>query len=154
MGDHGQGRKAEGLQFTINLITPDNGEKFIVELSNATLTNIEGFLAEGYRRIKVKIKPGKPLAFGRHGSKFVLGLPGNPVSSLVTFELFVRPVLRRLSGHADLVGRETLRATLADPVRKDPARRAFVRVRLPNGRAGYVSSRSVQLLDRPVDQRQ
>ena len=39
-------RKAEGLAFTINLITPDNGEKFVVELSNATLTNIEGFLAD------------------------------------------------------------------------------------------------------------
>jgi len=38
-------RKAEGMKFTINLITPDNGEKFIVELENATLTNIEGFLA-------------------------------------------------------------------------------------------------------------
>ena len=38
-------RKAEGLRFTINLITPDNGEKFIVELENATLTNIKGFLA-------------------------------------------------------------------------------------------------------------
>ncbi len=39
-------RKAEGMQFTINLITPDNGEKFTIELSNATLTNIEGFLAD------------------------------------------------------------------------------------------------------------
>ena len=39
-------RKAEGMRFTINLITPDNGEKFIVELENATLTNIEGFLAK------------------------------------------------------------------------------------------------------------
>jgi alkyl sulfatase BDS1-like metallo-beta-lactamase superfamily hydrolase len=38
-------RKAEGMRFTINLITPDNGERFIVELENATLTNIEGFLA-------------------------------------------------------------------------------------------------------------
>ena len=38
-------RKAEGLRFTINLITPDNGEKFLVELDNATLTNIKGFLA-------------------------------------------------------------------------------------------------------------
>jgi len=40
------GREAGDLEFTINLITPDNGEKFIVELSNATLTNIEGFLAD------------------------------------------------------------------------------------------------------------
>ena len=39
-------RKAEGMAFTINLITPDNGEKFVVELSNATLTNIEGYLAD------------------------------------------------------------------------------------------------------------
>jgi alkyl sulfatase BDS1-like metallo-beta-lactamase superfamily hydrolase len=39
-------RKAEGMEFTINLITPDNGEKFLIELSNATLTNIEGFLAD------------------------------------------------------------------------------------------------------------
>ena len=39
-------RKAEGMRFTINLITPDNGEKFLIELENATLTNIEGFLAD------------------------------------------------------------------------------------------------------------
>jgi alkyl sulfatase BDS1-like metallo-beta-lactamase superfamily hydrolase len=39
-------RKAEGMRFTINLITPDNGEKFLIEMENATLTNIEGYLAE------------------------------------------------------------------------------------------------------------
>jgi alkyl sulfatase BDS1-like metallo-beta-lactamase superfamily hydrolase len=39
-------RRAEGLRFTINLITPDNGEKFLIELENATLTNIQGFLAD------------------------------------------------------------------------------------------------------------
>ncbi len=39
-------RKAEGMRFTINLITPDNGEKFVIELENATLTNIEGYLAD------------------------------------------------------------------------------------------------------------
>jgi len=39
-------KKAEGMRYTINLITPDNGEKFIIEMENATLTNIEGFLAE------------------------------------------------------------------------------------------------------------
>ncbi|MEE9128311.1 MAG: alkyl sulfatase dimerization domain-containing protein [Planctomycetota bacterium] len=39
-------RKAEGMEFTINFVTPDNGEKFVLELSNATLTNIEGFLAQ------------------------------------------------------------------------------------------------------------
>ena len=39
-------RKAEGMRFTINLITPDNGEKFLIELENATLTNIKGFQAD------------------------------------------------------------------------------------------------------------
>ena len=39
-------RKAEGMRFTMNLVTPDNGEKFLVELENATLTNIKGFQAE------------------------------------------------------------------------------------------------------------
>jgi len=47
---------------------------------------------------KVSIKPGKPVLFGRFGEKLVFGLPGNPVSSLVTFELFVRPAVRRWAG--------------------------------------------------------
>lgn len=85
---------------------------------------------------RIAVQPGKPLAFGRfadgppsRGALF-FGLPGNPVSSLVTFELLVRPVLRRLLGHADILGRETLRARLAQAVRKAPGRRAFLRVRL------------------------
>jgi molybdopterin molybdotransferase len=49
---------------------------------------------------KVAIKPGKPLLFGMAGAVPVLGLPGNPVSALVTFEVFVRPGLRRMLGHA------------------------------------------------------
>jgi len=47
---------------------------------------------------QIAIKPGKPLAFGTVGSAFFLGLPGNPVSSFVTFLLFVRPFLLRLQG--------------------------------------------------------
>lgn len=53
----------------------------------------------------VAIKPGKPLAFGRRGKTFVFGLPGNPLSSLVTFELFVRPALRRMQGRLDALPR-------------------------------------------------
>jgi molybdopterin molybdotransferase len=48
---------------------------------------------------KVAMKPGKPLFFGSRGSTQVFGLPGNPVSSFVGFELFVRPALRKLAGH-------------------------------------------------------
>jgi len=47
---------------------------------------------------RVAIRPGKPLAFGRRGATRVFALPGNPASSLVTFELFVRPALLRLAG--------------------------------------------------------
>jgi len=47
---------------------------------------------------KVAMKPGKPLAFGKKGKTLVLGLPGNPVSAMVTFELFARPVLKKLQG--------------------------------------------------------
>ncbi|MEL6186589.1 MAG: gephyrin-like molybdotransferase Glp, partial [Myxococcota bacterium] len=47
---------------------------------------------------KVRVKPGKPLTFGRHGKTPVVGLPGNPVSAMVTFETFVRPGLRRMLG--------------------------------------------------------
>ena len=85
---------------------------------------------------RVAVQPGKPLAFGRgraegrSGEVLLFGLPGNPVSSFVTFELFVRPVLRRLAGHTDLIGRDFVRATLTEPVTKSPARRAFLRVRL------------------------
>ncbi len=50
---------------------------------------------------KVRMKPGKPLLFGTRGNTLVFGLPGNPVSGLVGFELFVRPALRKLSGHTD-----------------------------------------------------
>jgi molybdopterin molybdotransferase len=85
---------------------------------------------------RIAVQPGRPLAFGRApaeghpGDVLLFGLPGNPVSSLVTFELFVRPVLRRLAGHTDVIGRDIVRATLEEPVSKAKNRRAFVRVKL------------------------
>jgi len=85
---------------------------------------------------RIAVQPGRPLAFGRapaaggEGEVLLFGLPGNPVSSLVTFELFVRPVLRRLSGYDDVVGRQVVRATLEQAVSKASKRRAFLRVAL------------------------
>lgn len=64
---------------------------------------------------KVRMKPGKPLLFGTRGDTLVFGLPGNPVSALVCFELFVRPALRKLAGHAD-PGPRTATLPLAAPV--------------------------------------
>ena len=84
---------------------------------------------------RVAVQPGKPVAFGRAPSPdgreaLLFGLPGNPVSSFVTFELFVRPVLRALSGDRDPTARRVVRARLASAVTKSPPRRAFLRVKL------------------------
>jgi molybdopterin molybdotransferase len=69
---------------------------------------------------KVAMKPGKPVFFGTHPGGLVFGLPGNPVSSLVCFELFVRPALQRLRGFAD-PGPRLVQAVLAEdfPYRTD-----------------------------------
>lgn len=78
---------------------------------------------------KVAIKPGKPLMFGTHSSCLVFGLPGNPVSSLVTFEVFVRPTLRKLLGYKELF-RPTIQARLTAPTRPTSGRTHFVRGQL------------------------
>ncbi len=78
---------------------------------------------------QIAIKPGKPLAFGRVGSAWFVGLPGNPVSSFVTFAIFVRPLLMRLSGIVDVAPRAyALRAAFDWP--KADRRREFLRARV------------------------
>jgi molybdopterin molybdotransferase len=78
----------------------------------------------------VRIKPGYPLAFGRfEPGPLVFGLPGNPVSAMVTFEQFVRPALLKMMGHVRL-HRPTLRARMGQTLRKKPGRLHFVRVTL------------------------
>ena len=72
------------------------------------------------------MKPGSPLAFGTCGEKLVFGLPGNPVSSMVTFELFVRPALRRMAGAAQIY-RPRVLATLAEDIKKTPEKSHFLR---------------------------
>jgi molybdopterin molybdotransferase len=75
---------------------------------------------------RVAVKPGKPLWFGVRGRTLVLGLPGNPVSSLVGFELFVRPALLALQGAAE-PRPEFAVGALARPARRNSARDEFVR---------------------------
>ncbi|HME71043.1 MAG TPA: gephyrin-like molybdotransferase Glp [Myxococcota bacterium] len=77
----------------------------------------------------VQMKPGYPMVFGRFGETgpLVFGLPGNPVSAMVTFEQFVRPVLRKMAGHRAWF-RPVVRATLADDFEKAAGRMHFVRV--------------------------
>jgi molybdopterin molybdotransferase len=77
---------------------------------------------------QVAVKPGKPVAFGVRGRTLVFGLPGNPVSSLVGFELFVRPALRALQRAAEPLPRFE-RGLLARPVPRNAARDEFLRAR-------------------------
>ncbi len=74
----------------------------------------------------VAVKPGKPLAFGVRGSTLVFGLPGNPVSSLVGAEVFVRPALLALQG-AKVPGPVFFEGRLAAAVRRNPHRDEFLR---------------------------
>jgi len=87
---------------------------------------------------KVLVKPGGPTAFGVAGRKPVFSLPGNPVSSLITFEVFVRPALRKMTGSPDPV-KKPVKATLAEAVEKKPGKTHFLRVRVEPGEKGYVA---------------
>jgi molybdopterin molybdotransferase len=74
---------------------------------------------------KVAIKPGKPTVFARRGEKLVFGLPGNPISALVTFECFVRPALGRLCGMKNPELPRMMGELLAD-MKQSPGRMAFL----------------------------
>ena len=78
---------------------------------------------------KVNMRPGKPITFGSHGGRLVFGLPGNPVSAMVTFELFVRPALLRMAGLAQLF-RPRVTARALDPISNPGHRRGYLRVTL------------------------
>ena len=109
----------------------------------------------------IAMRPGKPVAFGEILGTPIFGLPGNPVSALLTFELFARPVLLRMQGRAHLQ-RPRARARLVEDVRKPPHLRFFgraiydpaagtVRTTGPQG-SGILRSMALanSLLDLPV----
>ncbi|QBD78473.1 molybdopterin molybdenumtransferase MoeA [Ktedonosporobacter rubrisoli] len=75
---------------------------------------------------RINMRPGKPVAFGQIKGIPLLGLPGNPVSSAVTFELFGRPVIRKMSGHAQLL-KPQIDVTVENGVQEKAMRRHYVR---------------------------
>jgi molybdopterin molybdotransferase len=102
---------------------------------------VRAILAElGYeeRFWKVAQKPGKPLTFGRCGRTPVFGLPGNPVSSLVCFYLYVLPALRTMLG-LDRVHLASAAATLVEGLRKAPGLTEFVRCSLQGSPEAYTA---------------
>jgi molybdopterin molybdotransferase len=87
---------------------------------------------------KIAMKPGRPLAYGRIGGAHFFGLPGNPVSVMVTFYEFVRDALLVLQGRSDVAPMPMFKATLAAPIRKMPGRTEFQRAVLsPDGAGGW-----------------
>jgi molybdopterin molybdotransferase len=87
---------------------------------------------------RVAMRPGKPFTFGRWVRTAVFGLPGNPASALVTFELFARPALRALAGLAG-DGRFTVRVRLGAPQEKPSELAVYLRVRIRSARGGFVA---------------
>ena len=85
------------------------------------------------------MKPGKPQAFGTIAGKPTFGLPGNPVSSMVSFEIFVRPALLKMMGHTQIY-RTIVPAALEQDFRKSDARKHFVRVALRLEGNQYIAS--------------
>jgi molybdenum cofactor synthesis domain-containing protein len=100
-------------------------------------------IADDMRWMQIAIRPAKPFAFGTIGGTPIFGLPGNPVSSIISFELLARPALRRMMGFADdELDRPRLRAIVDDGLRRHPdGKTHFARVVL-TARDGRVHARS------------
>lgn len=88
---------------------------------------------------KVAMKPGMPQVFGTVRGVPVFGLPGNPVSSFISFEVFVRPALRTLQGRRDL-DRPTVVARLSEDVGTAPGKRTYLRVKVRQESGRWVAS--------------
>jgi molybdopterin molybdotransferase len=118
---------AEGLQSDLLLLSGgvSAGKHDLVEAALAAL-GAEIFF-DG-----VLMQPGRPLIFGRAGRTLFFGLPGNPLSTMVTFELFVRPCLAVLSGE-NVEPLPALRARLTRDLRRKPGLTAFLPARLSAG---------------------
>lgn len=103
---------------------------------------------------KVGVKPGGPTAFAMYGSVPVFSLPGNPVSTMITFEEFVRPALLKMQGHRRVL-RPLFKAVLREELPKKPGKIQIVRVRLENegGRwfAGSAGNQQTAILKTMVD---
>lgn len=87
---------------------------------------------------KIDIKPGRPTAFSLKNDKPVFSLPGNPVSTMITFEEFVRPALLKMMGHKKVI-KPFVQATLKAPVKKKPGRVNFLRVTVERENGEYIA---------------
>lgn len=128
------GRAPDTLEAISTLFAKGLSFDVLITVSGASVGD-KDFTREAFQSLgvtmdfwKVAMKPGKPLAVGTKGNTLVFGLPGNPISAMVTFELFVRPALRAMHGlpsaHPLLPGR------LAVPLKKPAGLRHLVRAQV------------------------
>jgi molybdopterin molybdotransferase len=86
---------------------------------------------------RVRMRPGKPLAYGTYHGIPYLGLPGNPVSAMVSFERFARAAIRKMAGHTQL-DRPTVMATVQNEIHSD-GRESYIRALVTAGETGYTA---------------
>jgi molybdopterin molybdotransferase len=112
---------AEGLALGVDLVLTSGG----VSIGDYDLVK-QVLRAEGQLEMwQVRMRPGKPLAFGHLAGVPLLGLPGNPLAALVSFELFGRTALSKMQGLS--MGKELMEAVLMEPVHNRSERRNFLR---------------------------
>ncbi|MGQ9467179.1 MAG: molybdopterin molybdotransferase MoeA [Anaerolineae bacterium] len=146
-------REAGGEPISLGII-PDRPEalreKIETALDQADVLITSGGVSEGERDHigpllaelgtvyfnRVRQKPGKPFTFATVRGKPCFALPGNPVSALVSFELYVRPALRRMAGHTRL-RRPEMPVRLRHSVQPDPVRTEFMRAVVERGENGW-----------------
>jgi molybdopterin molybdotransferase len=149
-------RQAGGVPYLAGPVRDERGamiEALESNLGHADLVLLTGGVSAGTRdlvaavighlgeaaKFKVAMQPGMPQVVGKIGDVPVLGLPGNPVSAFVSFEIFVRPAMRVLQGRSDLL-RPTVTAVMAGDVVSPAHKRSFLRVRLSRRDGRWVAS--------------
>ena len=154
-GLYAQVEEAGGIPIDMGIAPDDAAETeriFRAALANADALITSGGVSVGEHDVvknvlerlgeinfwRVAMKPGKPQAYGIADGKPIFGLPGNPVSSLVVFELFVRPALLQMAGHTALL-RPTFKATLAEPLTNKDGRVNYMRAILKATPGGYTA---------------
>ncbi len=132
--DHLKAMLQRGLQYDVLLVSGGTS----VGVHDYVRPTLEA-LGVQMKFWRVSMKPGHPMAFGMAPVTRVFGLPGNPVSSMVCFEEFVLPALRRMTGHTRIY-RRTIAARLTHDVKHKHDRTEFVRVMLGREEGGYAAT--------------